>query len=145
MLNIHCDVDLVKLIREQELTYQPIQKKPLTILHYLEKQQKLVKKNNLKKAWNSFQDILFSIIMKTFQNEILIFNYLNTCLLSRSRRKQNSSEVFSWKTILQSFTPPFMTPVHQIIFNNNLRITKVIDIKSLLINQMNYSDFPRDV
>lgn len=83
--------------------------------------------------------------MKTFQNEILIFNYLNTCLLSRSRRKQNSSEVFSWKTILQSFTPPFMTPVHQIIFNNNLRITKVIDIKSLLINQMNYSDFPRDV
>lgn len=54
MLNIHCDVDLVKLIREQELTYQPIQKKPLTILHYLEKQQKLVKKNDLKKAWNSF-------------------------------------------------------------------------------------------
>ena len=54
MLNIHCDVDLVKLIREQELTYQPIQKKPLTILYYLEKQQKLVKKNDLKKAWNSF-------------------------------------------------------------------------------------------
>lgn len=32
------------------LTYT---KKPLTILHYLEKQQKLVKKNDLKKAWNS--------------------------------------------------------------------------------------------
>lgn len=62
MLNIHCDVDLVKLIREQELTYQPIQKKPLTILHYLEKQQKLVKKNNLKKAWNSSRIFYFLLL-----------------------------------------------------------------------------------
>lgn len=126
MLNVHCDMELVKLIREWELNYLLLEgiywKGFNNFALFGQKQQKLFKRPWKRMIWRKcgiISRLFYLVTMKIFQNEILILNYnFNTCLPSRRKRKQNSPEWFSWKNILllQDFTVSGMTLVCQIIF-----------------------------
>lgn len=74
MLSIHCDVDLVKL-RGWESNYLLLEEILKSLLQFCFIEKNLLKKGSgkdeLKKAGNNSWDILFSVTLRTFQNEIL--------------------------------------------------------------------------